>query len=223
MHLKRPILKIAFDFDMTIANTKEGVLKCLKQTLTQFEIPWTETFDGIYPQIRGLGLEQILKLVTAKSSLPVNLVEMQRYFHKIYPEVGIAGTLLFPGVKKLFGFLEQRHSRIVILSAKASPNLSLSLRKLGMDRYAYFGGLTSADKRSILENEGFGAYVGDTFTDIQIAKETACISILINSMDEVISKWEYQPDLVFRRISNFSDWIQRKGNFESLLIRQGIT
>jgi phosphoglycolate phosphatase-like HAD superfamily hydrolase len=223
MHFDGPTLKIAFDFDMTIANTKQGVVKCLKRTLRQFDIPSIENIDEIYLQIRGLGLEEILRLVTPRSTSTMDLGEMQRYFHEIYPVVGITGTFLFPDVKKLFHYLEERNSKIVILSAKASPNLSLSMRELNIDHYPHFGGLTSADKRMFLQRECFSVYVGDTFTDIQIARDTSCKSILMNTLDESISNWEYQPDLVFRGISNFLDWIRTKGNFESLITHQGTT
>jgi phosphoglycolate phosphatase-like HAD superfamily hydrolase len=214
----RHIFKIAFDFDMTVADSQKGVKECLLQTLFQFQFPAVQDIEGVYGDIRGMKLRDQLQAFSTKLIDSTELVLMEEFFHQIYPSIGVEGTALFPQVPELFDYLKACGSQIMIISAKNSTNLNLSLKRLSLEVEFFQGGLSHKEKSYILKSRDFDTYVGDTKSDVEIARDSGCVSIIINTLNERIGNWAVRPDHSFLSISDFFQWVKIEDNFESLRV-----
>ncbi len=201
---------------MTIADSQKGVKECLRQTLVRFHQPTVQNIEEVYACVRGMKLRDQLQAFSRESIDGTELALMEEYFHQIYPSIGVKGTSLFPQVPELFDYLKTSGAYITILSAKNSRNLSLSLQKLSLKVDSFQGGLSSVEKSNILKLHDFSIYVGDTSSDVEIAKNSGCISIIINTLNEGIDDWALRPNYFFSNIPDFFQWIKTGDRLESL-------
>jgi phosphoglycolate phosphatase len=87
---------IGFDFDQTLADSKQGIAACLAEVCNHFMHAVDETrVDEL--AVSGLTLDLMLSAL-----FDTEKIELQRgKFLELYPSLGVGGTRLMPGAKEL--------------------------------------------------------------------------------------------------------------------------
>jgi len=180
---------VLFDLDGTLANTGEGITKCVKFALEKFGIkendqkklerfigpPLADSFQREY----GFSEEDAWKAVA--------------FYRERYEDVGVWECELYPDVKGTLEVLQEKGYRMGIASSKPQKFCMLLMQHFGIEQYfEVIGGAVSdgkagskaavlADvlKRLKVENKDEVVLVGDTRYDALGAKEAGidCIGI----------------------------------------------
>ena len=183
---------VIFDFDGTICDTGEGILKSAKYALDAFDIPagqWHELTEFIGPPLFVTFQEKYNQSATQAELLV-------KKFRERYTNTGLYESCLYNGVEDLLADLKANGIKIGIASSKPQHYILTLLEKFGIAKYFDSVCATSfnADcesKQSIinrclkdLEADAKDAVmVGDRCYDIEGAKA--------NYMDSIGVLWGY--------------------------------
>jgi phosphoglycolate phosphatase len=192
---------IGFDFDQTLADSKCGISSCLRELCKIFDVHSKENeIDRL--AVSGLTLDFMLK-----SLFNIEEIELHRQkFLELYPSLGVEQTRLIPGAKKLLEHLVEQGHRLILISAKNQNNLDLSVRHLGLEFDAVFGGASSIDKTKImLENKTY-LYVGDQLSDVSAANAANAKAILVNKIPLEVDIFIY-PHIYFKNLKELHNSI----------------
>ncbi|MBQ9532230.1 MAG: HAD-IA family hydrolase [Eubacterium sp.] len=209
---------VIFDFDGTICNTGEGIMKSAKYALDSFGIEseeWTELSCFIGPPLLITFQEKYNQDVSQAS-------ELVKKFRERYGKEGIYESCLYDGIEELIKSLKADGLKLAIASSKPEKYVVELLEKF--DIYKYFdivcGVSFTADcepKQSIVARalEGLGVtneeaiVVGDKFYDIDGAKANGVKSIGV--------VWGYGTK--FELIECSADYIAEKpGDIEAVAL-----
>lgn len=207
---------IAFDFDMTLAETSEAVYATLLSSFTLVSIPMVTNPTTDFPSLRGLKLREQLIGMSLNQLSESDLEELEVAFMKQYPSIGVPKSKLFSGVRELFETLHACKIPIHIVSAKSPTNLELSLHYLGLEPDKWIGGIFGEQKIDYLVQNSCSTYVGDAPIDAEIARKAFCKAIIINNSNECIGDWVIQPDYVFSNPNDFLSWLRNSKNLQTL-------
>ncbi|MBR2100630.1 MAG: HAD hydrolase-like protein [Eubacterium sp.] len=177
---------IIFDFDGTICNTGEGIMKSAKYALDSFEIPcgeWNELEYFIGPPLLVTFQEKFNQDVSQAS-------ELVKKFRERYSEEGVWESSLYDGISQLLKALKADGFKLGIASSKPEPYIKELLRKFRIiSLFDEICGVSfTADcesKQSIISRtlDGLGVsneeaiVVGDKYYDIDGAKANGVKSI----------------------------------------------
>lgn len=189
---------VIFDFDGTICNTGEGVLKSVKYALDYYgvEAPeWEELTQFIGPPLLVSFQEYYHQSVSDADKLV-------KKFRERYTNVGVYESKLYDGIEKLLINLKNDGIKIGIASSKPQTYIEILLDKFNVSKYfdSVCGTSFDADcesKQSIMSRclKELGAdakqtvVVGDTYFDIEGAKA--------NFMDTISVMWGFGSKFEF--------------------------
>lgn len=174
---------VIFDFDGTLADTSEGIVKTVQATLTTMGLPQQSV-----AQIRstiGLPLSDTIRL---GGCVPEERVEegVKIYREKFF-SVASEHIRLFPGVKETLLEMRETGIRLAIATSRGSNSLGVILNEYGVD--GIFDEMaTSSDNYEpkpspemvlkLMERLGAGKdetlVVGDTTFDLLMGKRAGC-------------------------------------------------
>lgn len=178
-HDVKRVCRFGFDFDQTIADSSPGISQCLEVV--------AKAFDSRISNEEIVNLSKSGKSLSETLSVFVPPKEMDsaaRIFMDNYPELGIQGTTLFPGVRELFRQLEDLSISIYIISAKSTRNLELSIRHLELKVKESVGGMKLQGKADAIRRLDVDYYVGDQISDMVAANLAGAKGILVNNLSE---------------------------------------
>lgn len=170
---------VVFDFDLTLADSSKGILKCFKHTLQKFKYKIPD--DKIIYDTIGLTLEQAFDVLTGQNNNPQNQ-EMRKEYVKIADEEMVKNTYFYDDAIAILQVLQQAQIKVGIVSTKYRYRIEQSFRSqagsfpvdeiVGGEDVEYAKpdpqGLEkiierfNADKKDVL-------YVGDSYIDAQTA------------------------------------------------------
>ena len=177
------IHNIFFDFDGTLADTSEGIVRCTQATLQEMGLP-ASTPERIRSTI-GLPLGQCFARGT--DTPPERIDEACATYRRIFGDIAIPCITLFPGVKDGLAGLHAAGLRLAICTSRSSASLHTLLDMLEIG--PYFSALTNnedvihpkpAPDLALLLLERLGArpeeslVVGDTVFDLQMGRGAGC-------------------------------------------------
>ena len=181
------IRNILFDFDGTLADTSEGIVRCTQATLQEMGLP-ASTPERIRATI-GLPLGQCFSDGT--DTPPERVDEACLTYRRLFNEIAIPCTTLFDGVVETVTALHARGLRLAICTSRSSPSLQELLRVHGLG--GLFSTWTSNDDvlqgralpkpapdLALLLLERLGArageslVVGDTVFDLEMGRRAGC-------------------------------------------------
>ena len=170
---------VVFDFDLTLADSSKGILKCFKHTLKKFgyEIPDDEK---IYNTI-GLTLEQAFDILTGHQNNPQDS-EMRREYVKIADTEMVKNTFFYNDAIAILQILQQAQIKVGIVSTKYRYRIEQSFKVqagsfpvdeiVGGEDVQYAKpnpqGLDIIIKRFNVDKEKV-LYIGDSYIDAQTA------------------------------------------------------
>lgn len=180
-----PYDAVIFDFDGTLADTREKIIEVAKQVLPSFGLT-PDRFKDI-PQLIGPAFPQAFTIVFGYS--PEEAEKITSAYRAIYTQIGSDAWPLFDGMHELLSAL---HEKGIVVSAASSKRDDLLRRALkDNDVYQYFtypeGKLDDSDAPKaktlahVLERIGVSpvraVMVGDRNYDIEAAKACGIDSI----------------------------------------------
>lgn len=212
------IKAIIFDFDGTICNTGEGIMKSAKYALDSHSIPcgeWEELSFFIGPPLLVTFQEKFNLEVSTAS-------ELVKKFRERYGKTGVYESCLYDGIYDLIKSLKAGGFKLAIASSKPEAYISELLGRFEIAEYfdVVCGVSFTADcepKQSIIARaiDGLGVsndeaiVVGDKFYDIDGAKA--------NSVKSVGVLWGFGTK--FELIESAADFIAEKpGDVEAIAL-----
>ena len=178
---------ILFDFDGTLADTSEGIVRCTQATLREMGIAASSP-ARIRPTI-GLPLGQCFELGT--DTPPERIEEACLTYRRLFGEIAIPCTTLFDGVAETLDALHQAGYRLAVCTSRSQASLEELLRVHGLG--SFFSAHTSNDDvlhggarpkpapdlaTLLLTRLGARAeeslVVGDTVFDLEMGRRAGC-------------------------------------------------
>ena len=181
------IRNLLFDFDGTLADTSEGIVRCTQATLREMGIA-ASTPARIRSTI-GLPLGQCFEHGT--DTPPERIDEACLTYRRLFNEIAIPCTTLFDGVAETVAALHDEGYRLAICTSRSSASLEKLLEVHGIG--AYFSAHTCND--DVLQGRAkpkpapdlallllgrLGAraeeslVVGDTVFDLEMGRRAGC-------------------------------------------------
>ncbi|MBR1834123.1 MAG: HAD family hydrolase [Bacteroidales bacterium] len=176
---------ILFDFDGTLADTRQGIIRTVQGTLRQMGLP--EAAPEAVSATIGLPLTECFRLATAT---PANRVEeAAAIYRNIFPSLALDHITIFPHVLETLHQLEQQGVVMAIVSSRHHISLDPLVRQLGIERYIPLSHVYGEDEGlkpkpapdlalKVLHDLGLSAeetlVVGDTIYDLQMGSAAGC-------------------------------------------------
>ena len=126
------IRSVIFDFDGTLADTNEGIVKTFQETFLRmgFEVPSREVISSTI----GLTLEDGFRAaLPSLSDAQVN--EAAVYYRDIFLDIAIPCTTAFPQVKETLTALKERGCMLSIATSRTLVSLARLCDALGVTCY----------------------------------------------------------------------------------------
>jgi haloacid dehalogenase superfamily, subfamily IA, variant 3 with third motif having DD or ED len=177
------IRNIFFDFDGTLADTSEGIVRCTQITLQEMGLP-----PSTPERIRAtIGLPLGACFARGTDTPPERVDEACATYRRMFNEIAIPCITLYPGVKEGLAELHASGLRLAICTSRSSASLHSLIRMLEIE--PYFCALTNnedvshpkpAPDLALLLLERLDArpeeslVVGDTVFDLQMGRAAGC-------------------------------------------------
>lgn len=123
---------IIFDFDMTLADSAQVIVKMLNQTAKHFGYP-ARAAQEVLP-IVGNTHEKMLSFTTGVTD-PMRLLEMRAYYRAVCREDMPRLTAFFPDAAALLEAISRAGMQMAVVSLKLRDILLACLEKEGLSRY----------------------------------------------------------------------------------------
>jgi HAD superfamily hydrolase (TIGR01509 family) len=191
---------VIFDFDGTVADTKEGIAETLNQTLIHFGyVPVAP--ERIYGLI-GLSLGTIFERIVGREINKEPVETLVDYYREIYDSVAPPKTKLFGGMQEVLDYLQKTQTLIAIATSKGLRGVTRMLDTLRIrDKFACIITDHSVAKKKpqpdmlhrILNEIGIESkdalIVGDTVYDVKMGKnagvDTCAVTYGVHGHDEL--------------------------------------
>ena len=200
------ISNIYFDFDGTLADTTEGIVRCTLTTLEKLGLP-ASTPERIRSVI-GLPLTGCFAHGT--DTPPERIDEACATYRRMFNEIAIPYTTLYPGTNETLAALQARGLTLALCTSRSNNSLNALLQVLGIR--AHFSTIVTnedvthpkpAPDIALLALERMGAraeetlVVGDTVFDLQMGRTAGCrtCGVTWGNQDRVKLRTE-DPDLI---------------------------
>ncbi|MBE6836216.1 MAG: HAD family hydrolase [Ruminococcaceae bacterium] len=185
-----------FDFDGTIADTKEGIFNCLKYAFTEVGLPVppdSELYKMIGPPLSE-GFEDVFGFKGSEVDL------MIEKYRERYRAGGMFECTPYEGIENTLRTLKENGVSLSVASSKPLPFATKLLEKFDLVKYFNFLSCPLMDKvhmtktdivnqaleKNNITDKSRAVMVGDRFYDIVGAKETGVevIAVLYGFGDE---------------------------------------
>ena len=185
MYLWGMIKCVIFDFDGTLADTAEGILRTEDAMLREMGLPKPEGGEAQMRQGIGLALRDSLHVgcLIEESRLD----EAVDTYRRLFDEIAFDYIVPFPGVKETLEYLYDKGYQMGIATSRSRRTLVYLLDKMGIAQY--FTHMTSVESTPnhkpapdlaliLLEKFGISGdetlVVGDTIYDLQMGRNAGC-------------------------------------------------
>lgn len=172
-----------FDFDYTLVNSEEGILKCFRLTLDAYALP--QVPDDVIRKTIGLPMEEAVRRITGYEDAAQIDAFIEDYRH-LADRYMTPGTHFFPDTLDVLRALRARGARIGIISSKTRSRIQEKFDETGtsdlIDRIIGIEDVKApkpAPEGIEAALRAFGAarqqtlYVGDSVVDAGAAQQAA--------------------------------------------------
>lgn len=122
-------MNILFDFDGTLADTREGIIRTVQGTLGRMALPQAD--PAAVAKTIGLPLADCFRQAAAVPEARVE--EACRLYRDIFPELALCHIAIFPGVLPTLDALRRRGIAMGIVSSRHRFSLDPLVRQLGIE------------------------------------------------------------------------------------------
>ncbi|MBR4133898.1 MAG: HAD family hydrolase [Bacteroidales bacterium] len=179
---------LVFDFDGTLADTTEGILKTTEATLQRMRLPAAEA--SVVQQAIGLPLQGSLRAAGVPEDRIEEAVDV---YHELFYDVAPKHITIFPGVREGLELLAGKGFRMAIATSRGEPSLVSLLTEHGIRQYFEVLGTTGCVERPkpapdlvLWVLDRFGAIpeeamvIGDTTFDIEMGSAAGCSTCAVS-------------------------------------------
>lgn len=179
---------LVFDFDGTLADTTEGILKTTEATLQRMRLPAAEA--SVVQQAIGLPLQGSLRAAGVPEDRIEEAVDV---YHELFYDVAPKHITIFPGVREGLELLARKGFRMAIATSRGEPSLVSLLTEHGIRQYFEVLGTTGCVERPkpapdlvLWVLDRFGAIpeeamvIGDTTFDIEMGSAAGCSTCAVS-------------------------------------------
>ena len=179
---------LVFDFDGTLADTTEGILKTTEATLQRMGLPAAEA--SVVQQAIGLPLQGSLRAAGVPEDRIEEAVDV---YHELFYDVAPKHITIFQGVREGLELLAGKGFRMAIATSRGEPSLVSLLTEHGIRQYFEVLGTTGCVERPkpapdlvLWVLERFGAspeeamVIGDTTYDIEMGSAAGCSTCAVS-------------------------------------------
>ena len=176
---------VIFDFDGTLADTAEGILRTEEAMLREMRLPKPQGGEAQMRQGIGLALRDSLHV---GCRIPEErLDEAVATYRRLFDEIAFDYIVAFPGVKDTLEYLYDKGYQLGIATSRSRRTLVYLLKKMDIAQYfTYMTSVESTPKHkpapdlALMLLDMFGVsgdetlVVGDTIYDLQMAINAGC-------------------------------------------------
>ena len=176
---------VIFDFDGTLADTAEGILRTEEAMLREMRLPKPQGGEAQMRQGIGLALRDSLHV---GCRIPEErLDEAVATYRRLFDEIAFDYIVAFPGVKDTLEYLYDKGYQLGIATSRSRRTLVYLLDKMEIAPYfTYMTSVESTPKHkpapdlALILLDMFGVsgdetlVVGDTIYDLQMARNAGC-------------------------------------------------
>ena len=173
---------LVFDFDGTLADTTEGILKTTEATLERMGLPAAD--PALVQQAIGLPLQGSLRAAGVPEE---RIAEGVDTYHELFYELAPRHISIYPGVKEGLGMLAAQGVRMGIATSRSEHSLVTLLSEHGiLHHFEVLGTVQCVERPKPAPDlvqwvlERFGAapeeamVIGDTTYDIAMGAAAGC-------------------------------------------------
>ncbi|MCQ2294253.1 MAG: HAD family hydrolase [Bacteroidales bacterium] len=176
---------ILFDFDGTIADTQQGIIRTVQGTLSRMGLPQADP-QAVAKTI-GLPLTECFRLATTVDH--AHLEQAADIYRKIFPSLALDCITLFPGVLETLQHLHTLGAEMAIVSSRHHFSLDPLVEQLGVIQYIPLHRVYGEDLQlrpkpapdlalKVLDDLSLAPeqtlVVGDTIYDLQMGASAGC-------------------------------------------------
>jgi phosphoglycolate phosphatase len=221
---KRGRAVVGFDLDLTLVDSAAGIGATLRAALAAEGVSQGPSDEQLHPYI-GIPLEATV----ARLAPTADPHRVAHRYRRLYPEVGVPGTRLLPGVVEAFAAVRARGGRILVISAKVEPAVRAVLDHVGLDESplapdVVVGGLFAGAKGMRLRAAGAHVYVGDHPGDMEAASVAGAAGVGVTTGGSSAAALRAAgADVVLPGLTAFAAWFDEwfDESFESGLAARG--
>jgi phosphoglycolate phosphatase len=198
---------VGFDLDLTLVDSAPGIGATLRAALAAEGVPERPSDELLHPYI-GIPLEATVATIAPHAD--PHRVALR--YRRLYPEVGVPGTCLLPGVTETFAAVRARGGLILVVSAKVEPAVRAVLEHVGLDEPqlapdVVVGGLFGSAKGMRLLDAGAHVYVGDHPGDMEAARVAGAVGVGVTTGgSSAAALWAAGADVVLPGLPAFAQW-----------------
>ena len=174
-----------FDFDGTLADTRQGIIRTVQGTLSRMSLPAAN--PAAIVKTIGLPLPDCFRLATATPEARIQ--EATDIYREIFPALALEHISLFPQVLETLSLLHRCGIRMAIVSSRHHISLDPLVKQLGIIRHIPLGQVFGEDEAllpkpapdlalKVLDemhlNAAVTLVVGDTIYDLQMGSSAGC-------------------------------------------------
>lgn len=165
-----PPLVVGFDLDMTLVDSRRGIVECMQLVLRGQGHDVDE--EQLWPLI-GAPLEDNLAVFLPGEQVPA----AAESYRAAYLQQAVQVTTALPGAVALVDRIHADGGRVLVVSAKAPAAVQAVLAHVGLRPDVVVGGVFSHDKAVPLREHGALLYVGDHQGDMYAARTASAYAI----------------------------------------------
>lgn len=174
-----------FDFDGTLADTSQGIIRTVQGTLSRMSLPAADPADIV--KTIGLPLPDCFRRATATPE--ARILEATDIYREIFPALALQHITLFPQVLETLELLHGRGHCMAIVSSRHHMSLDPLVERLGIIRHIPLSQVFGEDEAlhpkpapdlalKVLNEMHLVAddtlVVGDTIYDLQMGASAGC-------------------------------------------------
>lgn len=161
---------VGFDLDMTLVDSRVGIVRCMQRVLEERGV---RAGEGRLGELIGAPLEDNLAEFLPPDQVPA----AADAYRTAYLEEAIEPTTALPGAHTVFDAIHALGGRVVVVSAKNPHAVQVVLDHVGLRPDVVAGDRFAEAKAVTLRSEGVVMYVGDHRGDMRAARAAGARAI----------------------------------------------
>lgn len=190
---------IGFDLDLTLVDSRPGIEAVYRQLIARTGVP----IDIANLRI-GPPLEDELRKWFPEEQVSATA----DLYRELYPEYAIELSLALSGAHEAIAAVHECGGRVMVISSKYAPNVSMHIEHLGFDVDEVVGWAFGDGKRDALLARSAVAYVGDFEADMQAAVAAGSAAIGVPTGPCTTAElFAAGADVVLADLHQFGPWL----------------